>query len=407
MVGPVVALAGEIEPLGVAELIAHEAEPALAAEGEGKQADDLVEGDAALDDRVLVLGGHVPIHLFVHEPEGEGLIADECLVVAFRVGDGGLAVAAVGEDAPEFVEVPVLVALVLEELDPMIRDAHGEAVGETNAALRVRAAQAGHAGHVLGDDDRAGLDFRNELVGEFQVKDGVLVRIGAEVIVVGAEGAIAVGVVEHRGDAIEAEAVEAIFLQPEANIREQELPYLRARVVKAFRVPLRMVAFSARVEVLVAGAIEVVEPLRHIFHSVGVNDVEYHGDAHAVSGIDKVFQILRRAETRAGGEKGRHVVTEGAVVGMLLHSHELDGVVAGLCDARQDFVGELTVGMHARFLACHAGVALVNERGGDHRGVEHVFPNVRFRRAPDLARIIMRNGILHGAGDGGGQPVAA
>ena len=130
----------EVQPFRMAEFVAHEIEPALTAEGEGHEADDLVEGDAAFDDRVVVVLGHVPVHLLVHEAEGDGFVTDEGLVVGFGVSDGGFAVAAVVEDAPEFFHVPVFVALVFEELDPVVGDAHGEAVGETDAAFGVRAA---------------------------------------------------------------------------------------------------------------------------------------------------------------------------------------------------------------------------------------------------------------------------
>jgi hypothetical protein len=80
-------------------------------------------------------------------------------------------------------------------------------------------------------------------------------------------------VIEHRGDAIEAEAVETELLQPVADVGEQELADLRPAVVEALRVPQRMIAAVAGVEILVAGAIEVVESLGDVFHRVGVHDV--------------------------------------------------------------------------------------------------------------------------------------
>ena len=247
--------------------------------------------------------GHVPVHLLVHQPERERLVADQRLVVAFGVGDGGLAVAAVGEHAPEFVEIPVLVAAVLEQLDPVVRDAHGEAVGEADAAVFDRPAEARHAGHVLGDGDGAGFHVLDELGGELQIEDRVLVGVGAEVIVITAERLVAARVIEHRGDAIEAEAVEAELLQPVADVGEQELADLRAAVVEAFRIPRRVLAARAAVEILVAGAVEVVEALGEVLHGVRVDDVEQHGEAEAVGGIDEVFQVLRRAEARAWREE--------------------------------------------------------------------------------------------------------
>ena len=54
------------------------------------------------------------------------------------------------------------------------------------------------------------------------------------------------------------------------------------------------------------------------------------------------------------------MVAKGAVVGMLLHSHDLDGVVAQLANAGQHGHAEVQVAVHTRLLARHANVALVD-----------------------------------------------
>ncbi len=296
MEGPVVAFAGEVEPFGVTELIAHEVEPAFAAERERDEANHFVEGDAAFDDGVVVALAHVPVHFLIHQAEGEGLVADECLVVTFGVGDGCFAVAAVAEGRSEFVEVPIFVALFLEQFDPVIGDAHGESVGETDAAFFEGAAESGHAGHVFGDGDGAGFEVVDQLGGELEVEDGILIGIGAKVVVIAAKGLVATRVVEHGGDAIEAKAVEMEFLEPVADVGEQEVADLGSAVVEALGIPLRVLAAIAGVEILVAGAIEVVESLRHVFHGMGVNDVEQHREVEPVGGIDQVFEIFGCAE---------------------------------------------------------------------------------------------------------------
>ena len=137
-----------------------------------------------------------------------------------------------------------------------------------------------------------------------------------------------------RGDAVEAEAVEAELLEPVADVGEQEAADLVAAVVEALRVPRRVLAALAGVEVLVAGAVEVVEALGEVLDGVGVDDVQQDGEAEAVGGVDEVLEVLGRAEARGRGEEVRDVVAEGAVVGVLLDGHELDGVVAGAGDAR-------------------------------------------------------------------------
>lgn len=54
------------------------------------------------------------------------------------------------------------------------------------------------------------------------------------------------------------------------------------------------------------------------------------------------------------------MVSEGAVVGVLLQGHDLDGIVAQLADARQHGHAEVQVAVHARLLTGHADVALVD-----------------------------------------------
>ena len=62
------------------ELIPDEVEIPLSPEPVDEESDDFVEGDAAVDD---VVGGmecrHSRVHLLVHQPEREGLVADERL----------------------------------------------------------------------------------------------------------------------------------------------------------------------------------------------------------------------------------------------------------------------------------------------------------------------------------------
>ena len=159
-VGPVVAFAGEVDPLGVAEFVADEAEPGFAAGNHGEEANHFMEGEAAVDDGTFVRFLHVPIHLLIHEPEGEGLVADEALVVGLGVGDGFFAVASVRKLVPKDIEVPLFVGGVFEQFDPMVGDAHAEAVVETESAVGGGLAAAGHAGEVFRDGEGVWEKFR-------------------------------------------------------------------------------------------------------------------------------------------------------------------------------------------------------------------------------------------------------
>ena len=56
---------------------------------------------------------HVGVHLLVHQPECNRLVAHERLIVALRVRDALFAVSPVGERVHDVREVPLVVALVL------------------------------------------------------------------------------------------------------------------------------------------------------------------------------------------------------------------------------------------------------------------------------------------------------
>ena len=105
-----------------------------------------------------------------------------------------------------------------------------------------------------------------------------------------------------------------------------------------------------------------------------MDHVEQHADAHAVRLVHQVLQIFGVAAARRHRERARHVVPERAVVRVLLHRHQLHGVVPQLLDARQDVVRELAVGVHLRLEAGHAHVRLVDARRGGTLG-----PRVRAR----------------------------
>ena len=202
LVRPAVPLAGEVDPFRMAEFVAHEIEVAVARGGgrhqadhlvegdaavHGHQADHLVEGDAAVHDRILGFGVHGEVHFLVHQPENQGLVSHQRLVVALGVGDGLLVGALVGELPPDLAHGPLLVGELLDPLDPVVRDAHRHPEVEAHAAGRQRGGQAGHAGDVLGDGEGVRVHLLHEDVREGEVRHRVLVHALVEVVVIAHE----------------------------------------------------------------------------------------------------------------------------------------------------------------------------------------------------------------------------
>lgn len=234
MVRPIVAFAGEVEPLRVAKFIPHKGEITFPAEPDGEQADDFMESDSAINDGALTDLIHVPVHFLIHEPEGERLIAHQRLIVGFSVGDVRFSVAAIGQGAPDFFDIPFFITAVLEELDPVVWKPHGEAMAEADATFRDRSTEPRHTGHIFSYEQHAGAQLFGQLGGELKVEDGIVIDPISEVFIVMIEGGAAVVIVEHGGDAIEAEAIETIFLQPVADIREEKSAHFFLSVVEAF-----------------------------------------------------------------------------------------------------------------------------------------------------------------------------
>mmetsp|Transcript_2514 Transcript_2514/g.10795 ORF Transcript_2514/g.10795 Transcript_2514/m.10795 type:complete len:209 (+) Transcript_2514:1357-1983(+) len=206
----------------MAKLVPHEVEVTLAANRHGDHPDHLVQRHASGDHVGRGLErAHAVVHFGVHEPERDGLIADDGLIVRLGIADALLGVSAVAQSRDDLVHAPVLVFQItlarrFEDSDPQVGDRHREPRVEAHAALLDRPAQRGHPRDVLGDDLDAGVALVEHVVRHHEVVDRGNVRLHPEVLlVVAAELHLeAVVVVEHGGDAVEAEAVEPVLVHP-------------------------------------------------------------------------------------------------------------------------------------------------------------------------------------------------
>ena len=338
------------------------------------------------------------IHLLVHQPEGDGLVADERLVVRLGVGHGLDFGQAVGHHRPHLPDVPLLVGHLLQLLDPEVGDGHAQAVVESDAAVGDRDAHPRHAAHVLGDGHGRRPEIVREAVGQGEVGESVPVDPLVEETVARIERDVAVVAVDHRRHAVEAVAVEMELVEPVFDVRQQEVLHLLLAVVEEFRIPVLLVARVARRRVEMVGAVEGVDPLVEVLDVVGVHEVHDHRQPQFMGAADQLLQLLGRAAARRGGEETRHVVTERPVVGVLGHGHQLHGVVAVLFDDREYLFGEFAVGSHALALLGHAHMGFVDQQAADLRGVERVVPPVeRFRGVPELRRVVFGLVVLHDA----------
>ncbi|VTR68605.1 hypothetical protein DESC_710101 [Desulfosarcina cetonica] len=378
-IAPAIAFPGEVDPLGMTELVAHEVEITAARRGQGGQADHLVQGHGPGHADVRVIEGHVLVHGTTGHAEHKGLIAHQGLVVGFGIADGLLLMTPVGELMPQVAHGPLFVGRVLGEPDPVVGHPHGKAIVKAHPARIHGQRQSRHAADVLGDGDGVGPQAMDQFVGQGQVGQGILVHAGVEIVVVPRKGPFqAVVGVKHAGDAVEAKAVHPEGIQPVAAVGQQEMNHGRLGVIETAAVPGVVVAARTGVKVLVLRAVELAQALDRVGDRMGVHQVHDHGQPVSVGRVDQGHEIFRWPETRRRGEKAGHMVAERAVVRVLLNGHELDGVVPGLDDAWQDGIAELAPGADAFGLLGHAHMNLVDQRGA-------IWPHER-RRPPAVGR---------------------
>ena len=226
-----------------------------------------MESDATIDHKGAAAVLHVPVHIGIDKAEDDGLIAYERLVVRLGIRDGLLVSAAVGHLIEDMAGFPVFIFHLLNHLNPEIGDTHSQAVVKADAAILDGISESGHARHLLSDGDSRTLHLMDELIGEGEVADGIAVLVEVVIIAIAAEIlAEAVTAIDHRGDAIKAEAIEVILIQPELAVGEEEMQYGGLLIIEAERIPSGVLASRARVEILIRSAIEIAESLLLILH---------------------------------------------------------------------------------------------------------------------------------------------
>ena len=158
----------------------------------------------------------MPVHIRIHETEDDRLVAYQRLVMALRVGDGLLVLAAVGHLIEYMSGLPVFVLHLFDILDPEIRNTHRQAVIEAHASVFYLRSQTRHAAHLFRDGDSVRFDLMDHFVGKRQVHDRVAVFVAVEIAAVPVEVFTqTMRAIDHRGHAVEAETVEVILIDPE------------------------------------------------------------------------------------------------------------------------------------------------------------------------------------------------
>ena len=151
--------------------------------------------------------------------------------------------------------------------------------------------------------------------------------------------------VEHRGDAVDAQAVGVELLEPVERVRVEVVAHLATTEVEDVGAPL-LVPAPLRVGVLVErGAVEAGQrPL--VGREVPGHPVQEHADAALVERVDEPAEAVGVAEAGVRREVRRHVVAPRAAERVLHDRHQLDVAEAEVGDVGHQLVDQLVPAQH-------------------------------------------------------------
>ena len=132
--------------------------------------------------------------------------------MAFGITDGTFFSAFVSQFVIDIAYVPLLIGDFFEELNPIIGNTHTQLVIEAYAFFSNRRGKTGQSAHLFGNGQRFGVELVNKLVSHSEIHQSVVVLIAIIIeTIIGKGFAQTVIVINHTGNAVEAETVEAIF----------------------------------------------------------------------------------------------------------------------------------------------------------------------------------------------------
>ena len=127
-----------------------------------------------------------------------------------------------------------------------------------------------------------------------------------------------------------------------------------------------------------------------------MNDIHHHSDTESMSLIHKGLEFLRCTETRTQSEEICHLITERAVIRMLLKSHDLKCVISQIRYLRQDIQTEFLECSDLLLFRRHTDMALIDKRMRTFSRLS-MLPFIRLR-IPHLSAECLCMRILHRPG---------
>ena len=143
--------------------------------------------------------------------------------------------------------------------------------------------------------------------------------------------------VEHAGDAVHADAVGVVFLQPEQGVGEQEAAHLAPSEIEFIGAPLRVVAFFVK--------LLPVEPAKAVLVPAEMAGGPVQDDPQTclVAAVDEVHERLGFPIAGRGRVEARDLIAPGTVEGMLHHRKQFQVGVAHFGGVRDQRIRQFAV----------------------------------------------------------------
>ena len=190
--------------------------------------------DAAMHCIIFIPFLEMPIHISIYQTKNNSLIAHQCLVMAFGIRNSLLVLASVGHFPEHAARFPVFINLLLDCFNPIIRNIHGHTVIKPISTILNRCCQPGHTRNFFRNGNRFGIYLMNQLVGQCQITNRIIILIPVKVIPIITERlSQAVAIIQHRCHTVKTKTVKTELIHPILTIGQQEMNHLILTIIKA------------------------------------------------------------------------------------------------------------------------------------------------------------------------------
>ena len=162
---PTVSFAWEVNPLWMSEFISHEVQITTIDGGGCQKSYHLMKCNTTISHEVFIAFLEMPIHIGINQPEDNGLVAHQCLIMTLCIRNRFLVSTTIGQFPEHRRWFPVLVLKFLDSFNPIIGDIHRHTIVEPISTIFERCCQTWHTTHLLSNCDGTWMHFMNQLIG--------------------------------------------------------------------------------------------------------------------------------------------------------------------------------------------------------------------------------------------------